>query len=71
MTQNEKVLKHLKTHKRGITAMDAVTKYRIMRLAPRIFELKQQGYQIESIPVTKKDKETGETVRFVQYRLVG
>lgn len=65
------ILKYLQTHKRGITTMDAITKYRITRLSGRIFDLKKRGYQIESVPVEQKDKETGETVRFVRYRLVG
>ena len=70
-THCDLILQHMQTHKRGITTMDAIMKYRITRLSGRIFDLRQRGYQIESVQVNKKDKETGETVHFVQYRLVG
>lgn len=68
MTQREKVLKHLKKHKK-ISPMDAFTKYHITRLAAVIFDLRDDGYEIETDMVNKKNEE-GEQVRYAVYRLV-
>ena len=46
MTQNQTILNHLKTRKRGITAWGAIEKYHITRLAGRILELKEKGVKI-------------------------
>ena len=46
MTQNQTILKHLKTRKRGITSWYAIEKYHITRLAARINDLKDEGVKI-------------------------
>lgn len=43
--QSKQVLRHLLTNKR-ISAMDALRRYGIMRLAARIYELRDQGIDI-------------------------
>lgn len=49
MTQNDMILQHLKEHKEaGITPLEAINDYGIMRLASRINELRKDGYQIET-----------------------
>lgn len=45
MTQNEKVLNHLKMYG-GITSMEAFETYKITRLSGRIHELRAQGHNI-------------------------
>jgi hypothetical protein len=71
LKQKEMVLSHLHSinedgERRGITAIEALALYRVMRLAPRIEELKKDGYNIESR--AKRDN-TGK--RYVRYFLDG
>ena len=64
MTQAQTVLKHLKSG-RTLSAMEAVQKYGILRLAGRVKELRDVGYNIISVPVN--DKKTGR--HYVKYKL--
>lgn len=68
-TQNEMILKHLQTHKRGLTAMQALDKFGCMRLASRISDLRRMGYEIgrEMIAVKNRD---GETCHVANYKLM-
>lgn len=68
MTQAEKVLKFMRTHKRGITALQAIKHCGCLDLAGRIRDLKESGYMIhgEYIYVVNTD---GEKVRVKQYTL--
>lgn len=68
-TQNEMILKHLQTHKRGLTAMQALDKFGCMRLASRISDLRRMGYDIgrEMIAVKNRD---GDTCYVANYKLV-
>lgn len=70
MTQEQRILKHLQTHKRGITPQQAMERYGIMRLSGRIFDLRQDGYDIKTEIVTVKNR-YGETCRVAQYTLEG
>ena len=45
MSQTEKVLNHMKENGR-ITTFEAFMTYNITRLSARIYDLKEQGYQI-------------------------
>ncbi len=45
MTQNQKVLRHLR-EQGGITPVIAMSEYGIMRLASRIADLRRMGYDI-------------------------
>jgi len=45
MKQSQQILTHLKSGK-GITALEALQFYGVMRLASRIFELRQDGAEI-------------------------
>lgn len=47
LTQNQKVLNHLK-NEGAITSMMAFSKYSITRLAARVKDLRDQGHEIES-----------------------
>lgn len=68
MTQNEAVLKHIKTHG-TITSMEAFELYGITRLSARISDLRGMGYNIGSTTVTTKNR-YGQTTNFAEYRLL-
>lgn len=65
MSQQQKVLRHLKTG-RGITPLIAMQHYGVMRLAAVVYRLRHSGYQIKTI--MKKD---ARGVEYAEYRLVG
>ena len=56
MTQRDLILKHLRTHKKGITSMDAIMKYGCTRLSAVIRALEDKGNVIEHIPETVKTR---------------
>lgn len=59
-SQEDIVLAHLKRYsKKGITSMEAFSKYGITRLSAKIFILRKMGYEILTIRETNKD--TGAT----------
>jgi hypothetical protein len=62
MSQKDTILAYLKLH--PITQRQAANLYDIYRLAPRIMELRAQGYRIETVMAGK-----GRT-RYARYRLV-
>ena len=64
-TQDLIILKHLKQH-RHITSWEAITKYHITRLSARIYNLREQGYVINS--VYERSEETGNN--YVRYFLI-
>lgn len=51
MTHEEIIIKHLKEHGK-LTSLVAMNRYRIMRLASRVSDLKKKGYPIISVTVT-------------------
>lgn len=63
-SKSQLVLQHLKTHKRGITSMDAFEKYKATRLSSIIFNLRSRGYDIVTI---EERTETG--TRYARYIL--
>lgn len=69
MTQCEKILKYLRTHKRGITALIAMEKFGIMRLASRIHDLREMGYKIMTSTVEVKNR-YGDICHVACYKLV-
>lgn len=69
MTQCDKVLRYMQTHKRGITPLQAMEQFGCMRLTSRIHDLRQMGYEISSTMVEVKNR-YGEPCRVSQYRLV-
>lgn len=55
-TQEDIVLAHLQRFgKRGITSMEAFSKYHITRLSAKIFNLRHSGYNIITIRETDKN----------------
>lgn len=66
-TQNDKILRHLTEHG-GITPLEALDRFGVMRLASRISELKQMGHAIKTELVKAKNR-NGDTVVFAKYIL--
>lgn len=67
-TQCDRVLRHLRDYG-AITTLEAIREYGILRLASRIADLKQKGYEIASETQTGKNR-YGESVRYKVYKLV-
>lgn len=65
MTQYDKVLRHLKTFG-SITPLEAFQEYAIMRLSAVVFDLRKDGYKIESEHQTGKNR-FGENSNWVKY----
>ena len=64
MNQTERILNHLKQG-REITPLEALYNYGVFRLGARIWELREQGYQIKSTIIKKGKK------HFASYKLEG
>lgn len=67
MTQKEMVLEHLRSHG-SITSMDAIMKYGITRLSDVILRLRREGYNIETINETSKNR-YGKDTTYGRYQL--
>ena len=68
MTQTEKILRHLEDIG-SITPWEAMRMYGIMRLGARIWDLKRDGYPIQTEIITGKNR-YGEPTRWAVYRMV-
>lgn len=66
-TQNDRILQHMMDYG-SINPKIALEWYGVMRLGARIYDLKKQGYDIETVS-TKSKNRFGEPVRFAAYRL--
>lgn len=64
-TQHQKIIKHLQTTN-GLTVREAMIEYSISSLTKRIHELRDMGYDIES--VRKQHPVTGQ--RYTRYFLL-
>ncbi len=69
MTQNDEVLKYLKTGK-SLSARVASRLLYVDRLAARIYDLRRQGYKVLSISQTRRSKRTGKPARYCLYKLI-
>jgi len=69
LNQKEKVIRHLNNYG-SITPLDALKDYSIMRLAAVVFNLKEDGYDIQSEMVSGINK-FGEIVNYGKYTLNG
>lgn len=67
MRQSEKVLNYMKEFG-TISTFEAFVDLGVTRLSGRIYELREQGYNISSEYVTLKNR-AGENVTFKKYRL--
>ena len=67
-TQTYYILKHMKTHKRGITSVEAFDRFGAIRLSGIIFQLKKQGYKIATKYEVVKTR-YGKKVEIARYML--
>lgn len=69
-SQAGKVLEHMK-ERGGITPLEAMQRYGVMRLASRVHDLRRAGHdvKVETISVPTRDK--GKAARVALYSLVG
>ena len=67
--QHEKIRNYMRTHE-SITPMDAWNHLHITKLSTRIGEMIRNGEKIDKEMVCKKT-ESGETVKYMKYRLAG
>ena len=67
MSQREKIIHYLVHHPEGISPMEAFSVLRITKLATRVSELKDMGYQFRDTYESHKNAE-GDTVRYMRYR---
>ena len=70
ITQCDMILQYMRRHG-GITQREALETFGCARLASRIFDLRQRGYSIKSIPIIKRYEFMGKpfVVRFARYEL--
>lgn len=68
ITQCDRILDHLKTHKDGITPQDAIELFGCYRLSGRIHDLREMGYKIDTISETKKNR-YGQSCTYARYIL--
>lgn len=68
LTQREKILQYMVAYG-AITPIDAMREFGCMRLATRIFELKQAGHNITTTIESAKNK-FGDTVHYARYTLI-
>lgn len=66
--QRNRVLRHLKDHG-GLTQIEAMSEYGIARLAARIQELREDGYEITTERVHGKNR-YGESTSYARYVLL-
>lgn len=70
MTQQETILRHIQTHKRGITQKEAIDKYGCTRLAAVVKALQKKGYNIKS-EREKVDTRYSKRVSIARYTMGG
>ena len=69
MSQTEKILRYMKTHKRGITPLMALEKFGCLRLSGRIHDLREGGYNIVT-NIVEVPNRYGEISRVAEYILI-
>lgn len=68
ITQNQKILKYLRKHPKGITPLDALNLCGCLRLSARIYNLRDQGYNIYT-SWEEKITDEGTRKRYARYIL--
>lgn len=68
-TQCDQILRYMKNHKKGITALKALEVCGCLRLSGRIWDLRHDGYDIKTDMIAVKGVD-GETKYVAQYSLV-
>ena len=68
-TDKQRVLNHMREHG-SITSWDAIREFGCTRLGARIWDLRHEGFNIDTEIIHGKDR-NGEDVRFAKYTLRG
>ena len=68
-SRKEKILQYMKTHKRGITTLQAIKTFGETRLSGRIYDLRADGHIIDSDWIEVKNRD-GKTVKVTAYHLI-
>jgi hypothetical protein len=63
MSQTAQVLQYLKKHRRGMTQIDAIEKFKCYRLSARIAELREKGFDIRT-DMEDNTENTGKHARY-------
>ena len=66
MTKKQKLLRYLKTHKRGITGQEALYHIGLYRLSGEIHELRNAGYDIKT-EMMQREEEDGTITTYARY----
>ena len=66
MTQEKRTLKYFQTHKKGLTALDFLTKLGIYRASDVVYKLRKDGHDIRTDYVNVKNR-FGEICRVAYY----
>lgn len=69
MTKTRQIKAHLRTHG-NISTWTAIEEYGATRLSAIIFDLRKQGWNIETVDVTTKDR-NGNTCTYANYIYLG
>ena len=69
MSQNGRIIDYLAKNG-SITQLDAMKDLGIMRLGARVFDLKERGYNIQTVMVEDLNR-FGEPTRYARYYLKG
>ena len=69
MSQNGRIIDYLAKNG-SITQLDAMRDLGIMRLGARVFDLKERGYNIQTVMVEDLNR-FGEPTRYARYYLKG
>ena len=68
ITQKEMILRHLQTHKRGLTPLYAWQRYGVYRLSDVILRLRRDGYEIAT-DTEEVVNQFGKKCKVAAYRL--
>ena len=68
LSQSELILDYMKTHRKGITPLEALEKFGCFRLSARIFEIKEAGYDVVT-NIEEKVTKDGDVKRYGRYSL--
>lgn len=69
ISQKKLILDYMREYG-SIEPLQALSDLGVYRLGSRIFDLREEGYQIRTEYVITKSKRTGNTVKFARYSLV-
>lgn len=69
-TQTNDIFNYLKTHKRGLTSMDAFDRFGATRLSGLVWGLRKQGHNITTSYEIVKTR-YGKKVEIARYKLEG